>query len=443
MHCRGRCERPALSGTCPGIHLQPEICAPLGFIGHKPVGTSSHHRQFYIAATLCIMAAVFRMATVAPMSPSSPKRGSAAIDRLVELLHSQGWEVERESGGAQPDLIARNGQRQYVVELKSASEGRPDRVLALLSQAILQATRYAEKRRMLPLAVVHVGHASEALLRKVEQFHEEFAPSIAIGLMSDTGESRFIGPGLEALSIEPPSALSKDQWTQPSKASDLFSDLNQWMLKVLLASELPDKLLNAPRRDYRSGAELADAAQVSAMSASRFMRRLQEEGFLEVSGRSMRLVRRRELFRRWQSSAMRSSPELRMSYLIPGAGPHHLHKVASRLDACIGVFAAADLLHLGHVSGVAPHVYVRRLSPPPAEGWPGLLRARPGEPVQITLKQPTAPESLFRGAVRVNDVLVSDVLQIWLDASAHPSRGVEQADLLASTVLRDALGDAV
>ena len=211
---------------------------------------------------------------------------------------------------------------------------------------------------------------------------------------------------------------------RPRKASDLFSDLNQWLLKVLLASELPVHLLNAPRASYRHGSALAEAARVSVMGASRFLRRMREEGFLENFAQAFRVVRCGELFRRWQSAALRTSPELRMACLIPAPGSRQLQKVAVGMGDCIGVFAAADLLKLGHVGGVPPHLYVRHLLPTsPDASWAGLAPVSPGEPAQIILKQPAAPESLFRAAMRVDNVLVSDALQIWLDASVQPSRG--------------------
>ncbi|HEY9133671.1 MAG TPA: hypothetical protein VIM98_18110 [Dyella sp.] len=353
----------------------------------------------------------------------------------------RGWNVDLEPrGDIRPDFVISKGPQRYVVEFKSAGEGRPDRVLPLLSQAILQVRRYAELNVMSPLAVIQVNHATSSLHRKVEQFQRNYAPDVAVGLVSQAGASHFIGsPDLEDLNVEAPRNSRKGNSAQPRKSSDLFSDLNQWMLKVLLAPELSEKLLSAPRAEYRSVSQLADAAQVSAMSASRFVRRLQEDGFLDDAGHSLRLVRRRELFRLWQSSAMRSSPELRMSYLIPSASSAQLHKIAARLDGCIGLFAAADLLHVSHVSGVLPYVYVRRLSPPSGD-WRGLVPVKAGESARVILKQPNAPQSLYRGAVRVDGVLVSDILQIWLDVSAHPSRGAEQAALLKHKVLAGVLG---
>ncbi|NID15459.1 RpiR family transcriptional regulator [Luteibacter yeojuensis] len=378
--------------------------------------------------------------SVSIMASSLNQNNVAADAHLASLFREHGWAVDAEPAEKdfRPDLVISKGSLHYVVEIKSAGEGRPDRVLPLLSQAILEARRYAELGVMSPLAVVQVNHASSSLLRKVEQFQRDYARDVAVGLVSEVGASQFIGsPDLESMNVEAPHHPGKDKSVR--KASDLFSDLNQWMLKVLLAPELPEGLLNAPRGEYRSASDLADAAQVSAMSASRFVRRLKEDGFLEDAGRSFQLVRRRELFHRWQSAAVRSSSELRMSYLIPGGGARQLHKVVKRLDGCIGLFSAADLLHIGHVSGVVPYVYVRQISAAFGD-WSDLVPARDGEPAQIILKQSNAPQSLFRGAVRVDDVLVSDVLQIWLDVSANPSRGAEQADLLKHKVLSNVLG---
>ena len=54
----------------------------------------------------------------------------------------------------------------------------------------------------------------------------------------------------------------------------LFTDLNQWMLKVLLAPELPSPLLSAPRGGYQNASELARAAGVSVMTAYRLVERV-------------------------------------------------------------------------------------------------------------------------------------------------------------------------
>ena len=52
-----------------------------------------------------------------------------------------------------------------------------------------------------------------------------------------------------------------DCWLPES--APLFSDLNQWMLKILLAPPLiPEGFLLAPRERYRNASQLAEAAGV-------------------------------------------------------------------------------------------------------------------------------------------------------------------------------------
>ncbi len=366
---------------------------------------------------------------------------SGSNAEVADLFAANGWQVAREQFDPRCDLVISKHGLSYIVEMKMISEGRADRVIALLSQAILQAQAHARRDKNLrPLAIVHVGAASQSLLDKVEQFSRQYAPKVAIGILSGDGVRHFIGPGLEALNAKPEHANESSR-VVPRMASDLFSDLNQWMLKVLLAPELPERLLAAPRTEYRNASELSNAAKVSLMSASRFVSRLREEGLLHDAPGRLRLVRRAALFDRWRSASQRSSAEVRMCFLNPGAGRLQLHAMVSRQGACLGLFAAADALRVGHVSGVPPYVYVRKLPRSKRDSWPGLAPAREGESADLILRQAGSPESIFRGAVDVDGMKVSDILQIWLDASAHPSRGKEQAEFLERKVLRAVLGD--
>lgn len=371
-------------------------------------------------------------------SPSSAQNAEAA---LADLFQESGWVVEREplcAGSLRPDLVIRKGKSAYVIEVKAASEGRSDRVIPLLSQAILQAQAYARvMKEARPLAVVMVGGISQSLIEQVRRFSERFAPGVALGVASKGGARLFIGDGLgelnEISSLESSPSFSRKSSSYPS--ANLFSDLNQWMLKVLLAPEIPAAMLAAPRESLRSASELAAAAQVSAMSASRFVQLLKEESFLDESASGLRLVRRAELFRRWRAAAHRFRRELPMRFLVPGALEVRLKKLLSNHKACLGLFAAAEAHKLGHVHGVLPYVYVESFPGMAGEPWQELVPPSPGESAHLILKIPSATQSVFRGAVLVNEVNVSDILQVWLDVSEHPSRGDEQAVLIQKKVL--------
>jgi hypothetical protein len=76
----------------------------------------------------------------------------------------------------------------------------------------------------------------------------QFAPDVAVGILDSEGFRHFVGPGLEKLNAASPRRAHLQKLSPPESAY-LFSDLSQWMLKVLLAPLLPVDLLRAPRRE--------------------------------------------------------------------------------------------------------------------------------------------------------------------------------------------------
>lgn len=370
----------------------------------------------------------------------SLRRGSNAEALIADLLEAHGWSVERSPkyGENHPDLRVQKGRQCFVVEIKALAEGRADRVIPLLSQAILQAQAYAlDEANAHPLAVIFVENASQSLSQQITTFVEKYADNVAVGLVSRNGFRYFRGGGLESLNAEQeePSRYASFPTNQPV---NLFSDLNQWMLKVLLAPEIPDHLLHAPRQKYQSGSELAEAAQVSAMSASRFLQQLRSDGYLDDSSRYLALVRRQELFRRWRSAAMRTSPELPMRFLIRGTLQKQIHTLLtnSQEESCLALFGAADALGLGHVSGVPSYVYVPKLPRPKDKNWKTLTVTSSSELPDLIVRQSVSLKSVFRGAVHQDGLIVSDVIQVWLDVANHPARGEEQANFIYEKVLR-------
>lgn len=376
---------------------------------------------------------------------SSKSRSKNAEALVADLFETHGWNVDRapEYGGTPPHLMVRRGEQCFVVEVKALAEGRADRVIPMLSQAILQAQAVAlDAGNAQPLAVISVENASQSLSKQLGSFVEKYAPNVAVGLVSKNGLRYFRGGGLDELNAE----QDEPRWYGSSPTNqpvNLFSDLNQWMLKVLLAPEIPDHLLQAPRQKYQSGSELAEAAKVSPMSASRFLQQLRNEGYLEDSSRYLTLVRRQELFRRWRSAAIRSSPELPMRFLIRGTIQKQIRGLlrSNPGESCLALFLAAEALGLGHVSGVPPYVYVPKLPRPGDKNWRALAAAASSEIPDLIVRQALSPKSVFRGAVHQDGLIVSDVIQVWLDVANHPSRGEEQANLIYERTLRPIIGN--
>jgi hypothetical protein len=320
------------------------------------------------------------------------------------------------------------------VVIKAPPEGRGDRLVPLFAQAVLEAA-HAARQEAEPLAVVAAPRVSRRVAEQVMAFAERYAPHAAAGVIDFEGFAMFRGPQLTDLNAERRELpLSVRRSVRDSGA--LFSDLNQWMLKVLLAPELPEALLSAQRGQYRNASQLAQAASVSVMSAFRFVQQLGREGYLHESAAYLRLVRREDLFRRWHALSARSPREVPMRFLLPGDPQAQLRRMLDSGRACLALFAAAEELGLGFVSGVPAYVYVQRLQPANLAAWKNLRPCSPGEPPDLIVREAPAVQSVFRGLVRPEGSAVCDVLQIWLDVASHPSRGREQADLIRKRILQ-------
>ena len=374
---------------------------------------------------------------------------------LADAFRQSGWRIQAKPlSGEGVYLVVAKGRSRYAVAFKKASEGRKDRLIPLLAQAVLeaQAAVRAEGRKSLsPLAVAGAPRISESVLSEIRKFADHYAPGVAIGLLDQEGFRAFIGPGLDALNARRarPSLIV----SAPAPSSHLFSDLNQWMLKVLLAPQIPEGMISAPREEYRNASQLAKAAGVSVMSAFRFVRHLANESFLDDSEGVLKLVRIPELMRRWQADNLRPVHEIAMKFVIGGSedqfraslrsyaselkelplrGSHRPRRSPPRL--CLGLFAAADALRVGFVHGVPPYMYLEELNCEALERL-GLQPAEGDKVPDVYIRIPWAPESIFRAAVERGGVPVSDILQVWLDVSSHPARGSAQAEQIRNKLL--------
>ena len=345
------------------------------------------------------------------------------------------------------DLVVSRGSERYVVELKAASEGRPDRLVPLLSQAILQARAYAQAFAppAKPLAIIAAPAISPGSANSLVSFQSEFAPDVAVGILDREGFRYFVGPALDQFNAAPPRAAHRRKLPPPDSAY-LFSDLSQWMLKVLLAPMIPEDLLRGPRGEYRNASELAAAAEVSVMSAFRLVRQLRKEEFLDQNEAPLRLVRREDLLRRWQAAHLRGAPALPLRWIIPVKNEHqmssalHSYRVQPNVKreppprACLGLFAAAESLGFGFVHGVPPYFYLESLDRDVLRRM-GLSPEGAEQKPDVYVRVPAFRESVFRAAVVRDGAPVADILQVWLDVGSHPARGQEQAEEIRHRVL--------
>jgi hypothetical protein len=362
-----------------------------------------------------------------------------------------------------PDLLCTKGDLVYAVEIK-ASAGRARRPLlrALLADAILQARVKASHVGGRALAVLAVPALSSVISAELAAYVKEFGDGEHWGALDDRGHFELHGPGLEEVSVSrATSARGPRRRGSASSAPpyDPFSDLGQWMLKILVAAEVPEKWLRSPRQPLHSVTSLAAAAAVSVPTASRFLAGLRVAGHVIEETGGFRIVRSEALFEAWRAASRSAGTERPARFVLPTSEPArrmHLALVAARgpIDsrksqpaskaaiapagppgrrACLALFAACRELGVGVVRGAPLHLYCEDSSDPFLARL-GLHVAAPGEAADVIVRRPRFPESVFRACVTVDDAPVADIVQCWLDVSFHPARGSEQADELARRI---------
>ncbi len=395
-----------------------------------------------------------------PDQAGSSGLGRQLVEHLSAAFRNAGWKVVSVSGARKADLVVAHGPKRYVLEVKVARESRRAEVQGALADAILRSKSAARAIGAKPLAVVGAPHISDAMAAALRDYAREYADGCAHGLVDLRGRLELHGPGLSDVGPNF-AALVSDSFSKPNRPSrvDLFSDLGQWLLKVLLARRLSEKHLNGPRVQARNAKHLAEVANVSVPHAARQVAQLRRDGFLDESA-GLRLVRIRDLLEEWRAANRRVPLDVPGRWLFPPKDSRKQLRESlrswakSRLEcvllpqppvwsqgakrASLGMFAACDALGLGFVSGAPLHVYVEDISPRALEEL-GLAVANSEERVDVYLRQPKYPEAMFRGAVWQEGVAASDVLQCWLDVADHPVRGQEQARQIWNRVLEPKL----
>lgn len=385
------------------------------------------------------------------------ERGPDELGELKEAILAAGGKVLRPnpSEGDAPDLAFELGGRRFCIELKRSSENRTAVVQGLMAAAFLQANRHSAGSKAIPLPVVAVRRLTDRTLDAVASFMRREVPDAAWGMIDRQGRRAFHGIGELALES---AGRPRPRSARRPVERDPFSDLGQWMAKVLVAQRLPERFLAAPRGEVlRRARHLARVARVSEPTAASWVRLLREQGFIDDSTGELRLVRVREFFERWQRavsakprrekparfSLPQGSPDEQLlraladsSFRRVGGEPPVPPDGAPR--ACLSMFEAAGAHGVKFVTGVLPHVYVEGADDKTLQHFG--LELTGADRAQVRVVETNWPESVFRGAVPyfAREGLVvpaCDVVQTWLDVADHPARGRVQAEEIERQVL--------
>lgn len=372
---------------------------------------------------------------------SSVSMETVLPQRLVESVVSRGW---RANGP-----VLRSPRTAYlgVVERAEARTGRLEGALAL---ALLKATTHRQKKEQ-PLAIVSVHKLSERMKAHLEQFVIEHAGRISWGVVDDSGRVVLNTPEL----VVDLAGRSLARSIGTPKQIDLFTDLNQWLLKVLLTERFPsERLAGSNRGRFKNASVLASAAGVSLPVVSRLLGQLESDGFLETARGDLELVRSADLLERWRMAQARNTrAEIPVRFQVVGrplwgwmqecsarAGP--------QVRVCAGLFNAAGRLGVKHVANAPNIVWLDAGGGPVDQALLralGVIPVKRGEPFDFTIRVPRFPEALFRASIETRGPgwveRFTDVIQTWMDVSHHPARGQELADRIWENLIAPCIGD--
>lgn len=234
-------------------------------------------------------------------------------------------------------------------------------------KARASAQRFQEEA--LPVAVVAAERIPISTAEHVKQFAAQYAPDTGVGVVDLHGLRGFAGFALDLFDARPSRAAHRA--AMPRHLPDLFSDLNQWMWKILLGQLIPESLLAVPRGPFRNASQLAEAAQVSVMTASRFLRQLRNEGLLDERQDALRLARVVDLLERWAAGSQHSSRENPVRWIIRQDLPALLSALRKYNENPLGgVRRAARRIvrRMGNVCGASIAPAPRGESPESARG---------------------------------------------------------------------------
>ncbi len=362
------------------------------------------------------------------------------------------------------DLVFKLKKKTYVVQCKQSRDSRLEHIQGLLASALLGSRRAAHAMGGLPLPILGVERLTDRTLASLEKYVGEVAPGVAWGVIDQHGRRNFSRGELELLNA--PGKVRARAERGAAAKFELFTDLGQWMAKVLLASRLPQETISAPRGLVRNARHLSLVAGVSAPTAARWVQHMKRNGFIEERDDGLCVVRRRMFFDSWRRALGRPRREVGAHFLLStGDANRKLNFNLSRYAgdatrefdpddpppsasairwkrgprACLGMFEAAAAHGIPFVYGAPLHLYLETISDVTLRMF-DLAVSRRGERSQVVVVQPRFPESTFRAAVMAqrrdgSKLPACDILQTWLEIGEHPARGRENADEIERTII--------
>ncbi|MBI2825107.1 MAG: hypothetical protein HYX69_10515 [Planctomycetia bacterium] len=334
-----------------------------------------------------------------------------------------------------PDLLLHVGDRCLAIKAKATQSVRIADLEGRLATASLQILPVADKIAAIPVVMIELPKLGPKALAFATEYMSEHAPSVGWCLFDSSGSFRLDVPGLH-LSKTRRQRIANRSALPPARGS-LFSDLNRWMLKILLMQGVPSNLWGGPRQAVMTAKDLRAVASVSTEKAYSFLRTFSRAGYLRETDSGIVVVRREELIRTWLNHELAFQAETIPVRWLFGAAPN-LTRILVRQSCptqfAVTGFEACKLLGVLHAPVPRKEIYVCGNLDTAMQAWE-LHRCAPQDAACFLLKMPH-PKSILRGCVISHGLPVVDILEATLRVSGQVPRGVEQAQYMLSDVLQ-------
>ena len=360
--------------------------------------------------------------------------------RVLELLRRY-MDAELEFVGEPEgvDLRGRIGGSKVSVHLKSMSRGTVEDMKGRLAMGLLKALKEDKGGGIgHPVVMLQAPRIGRRAIGELARFMQEDAPDdVGWGAFDDRGSFHLEMPSLD-IEVDKRGRSSTEEARKTKYNQRAFTDLNRWLLKVLMLTDAPEgrwKSGEKFRRRVRNPNDLKDVADVSQAKAYQFARTFKSLGLLRWNRGDFQITGRRHVFDLWYEEERQLHVEEYPVRSIFGTTDLHamLRKAGDEVDCAVGGLAACKLHGVLHTSVGVPHVHI--------SGSPDVVMEKLDlEPVaehqaEARLIQLPYSESIFRGLVAIDGVKVVDILQAALDSGRSRGRGREQAEYIVEHVL--------
>jgi hypothetical protein len=347
--------------------------------------------------------------------------------------------VERFEQDSGPDLVFRTPTMTLLTKIKTTRVTRVADLKGLFSTAVLQLQKFARAYEMADLLVVlTVPSFSPRSVEQLQTFIDTYAPNIGWALLDERGGARIEIPNLgisyrESGNAEP--ALSTQHTTHNIRA---FTDMNRWLLKVLLLEG--GQGFTSPADLYSRASSVMEAdeewAPPSRAKVYQFARTFRDLGLLRWSRQRLEVSSPSRVFDLWYEEERQLRLEryfVRAPFLEGPTIAEVFEDPANPIRYAVAGFEACRLHEVLHTTARRPELHI--FEDPNA--ILSRLELDPCDEEQADFVLIRAPyyESIIRGVSRRHGLPVVDILQAALDVAHHQARGREQAEYIAEHVL--------